>query len=309
MILSLRNLPTFIALSVCIAAVNGASTHAQATSIASDVSCDHPPCHRSDLLADDDGTFILMWQVQKDEPHGTFDYLRRLGVDAIQAFRLATWPKTRVDDYLDAALRSELKVIVYLGVFRMGDDADCRYSDEGLAFIREYRAHPAVFAWHTIDEPAEHNVSKACQRALFGAVKAIDGERPVMLSANNNTSAKYRNYFAEDAFDILEMHKYVNPGVGWRERRLVSSFQKHRGREYPVIITLRAFNAPHKPRRKPMIPGSLREQYKYFVETSGITPHFGLYGWDLAPNRGISQIEDLQAEFESFMIWRRHAEH
>lgn len=307
--LRLCYLPAVIALSGCFAAEDGASTPAQANPSGSVASCAQPPCDRSELLADDDGTFILMWQVQRDEPRGTFDYLRGIGVDAIQAFRLATWPKARVDAYLDAALRSKLKVIVYLGIFRIGNDTDCRYSDEGLEFLREYRKHPAVFAWHTIDEPAEHDISKPCQRALYAAVKAIDSEKPVMLSANNNTSAKFRKYFAEDAFDILEMHKYVNPGVGWRQRRLVSSFQKHRSRDYPVIITLRAFNAPHKPRRKPMSPGSLHEQYEFFIENSGISPHFGLYGWDLAPNRGISQIEDLKAEFESFMIRRRDAEH
>jgi hypothetical protein len=245
-----------------------------------------------------------MWQVQEDEPNGQFDYLKRMGVDGIQAFRLATWPAEVVEAYFDAAQQSGLKVVVYIGVFREGIKADCRYSDEGLTFIRNYRLHPAIFAWHTLDEPAEHDISKACQRALYVAVKELDPDRPIMLSANNNTSGKYRKFFDESAFDILEMHKYVNPHISSKEKNLVKLFRENRSRDYPVIITLRAFNAPHKPRRKAMVPGSLRDQYDFFVEQSGITPHFGLYGWDLAPNKGIRQLDDLRAEFESFMAER-----
>ena len=43
--------------------------------------------HSNLTLIDNDGAFVFMWQVQKDEPKGEFDYLKRMGVDGIQAFR------------------------------------------------------------------------------------------------------------------------------------------------------------------------------------------------------------------------------
>ena len=244
---------------------------------------------------------VLMWQVQQSGPAGDFALLRKLGVNSVQASRLASWPASEVQAYLDGAQSSGLRVFVYLGVFRKGQGADCRYTDEALRFIRTYKEHPAIFAWHSLDEPAGHGISRECQRALYRTIKELDPGRPIMISSNNDEPHDYARYFAEDAFDIYEMHKYVNPRPADPQRRLLELLRTHRTRNYPVIVTLRAFNAPHKLLRREMTPGSFREQYEFFVASPGLTPSFGFYGWDLSPNRGIKNDPEIRSAFMDFM--------
>ena len=102
-----------------------------------------------------------------------------------------------------------------------------------------------------------------------------------MLSSNNDDAGDFDRYFAEDAFDILEIHKYVNPRPAAAQERMLALLRTRRTRGYPVIITLRAYDAPHKPARLPMVEGSLLEQYRYFIEGPGLTRNVGFYGWDL----------------------------
>ena len=244
---------------------------------------------------------VLMWQVQQSGPAGDFALLRSLGINAVQSSRLATWPATEVQAYLDGAERAGLKVFLYLGVFRQGTGADCRYADEAARFVREWRSHPAIVAWHSLDEPGSNHISRDCQRALYRAIKALDPGRPVMLSSNNDDSRDYDRYFAEDAFDIFELHKYVNPRPAEAQARMLDLLRTKRRREYPVIITLRAYNAPHKPARLPMTEDSLQEQYRYFISGPAITRNFGFYGWDLSPNRGIKNDPAIRRSFDALM--------
>jgi Glycosyl hydrolases family 2, TIM barrel domain len=244
---------------------------------------------------------VLMWQVQQSGPHGDFALLRNLGVNAVQASKLATWPAAEIQAYLDGASSERLKVFVYLGIFREGDGPDCRYSDAGIRFIRTYQSHPAVHAWHSLDEPAGHGISRECQRALYDAIKALDPTRPVMVSSNTDDSDDYERYFDERAFDILEMHKYVNPRPSAAQERLLDLFRAHRSRDYPVIITLRAFNSPHKLARMPMTEGSLTEQYAFFFAEPPLTRNLGFYGWDLSPNKGLKNDPDLRRDFDALM--------
>lgn len=244
---------------------------------------------------------VLMWQVQQSGPHGDFALLRNLGVNAVQASKLATWPDAEIQAYLDGAHSERLKVFVYLGIFRQGDGPDCRYSDAGIRLIRTYQSHPAVYAWHSLDEPAGHGISRECQRALYDSIKALDPTRPVMVSSNTDDGDDYERYFEERAFDILEMHKYVNPHPSTAQERLLDLFRAHRSRDYPVIITLRAFNAPHKLARRPMTEGSLTEQYAFFFAEPPLTRNLGFYGWDLSPNRGLKNDPDLRRDFDALM--------
>jgi hypothetical protein len=46
-----------------------------------------------------------------------------------------------------------------------------------------------------------------------------------------------------------------------------------------------------------MPSGTLDSQYEYFFKTNRIGDDIGFYGWRLAPNLGISQIDWLKAEF------------
>ena len=244
---------------------------------------------------------VFMWQVQSDAPDGDFAYLADQGVSVVMAFRLVTWPDDVVTAYLDGADRAGLTVSAYLGLFRTGEASDCHFSPEGIDFVKRFKSHPAISMWHTIDEPAEHNVGKDCQRNLYRTVKKLDPNRPILMSTNNNTPNKYRKYFTEDAFDILEFHKYVNPEPGLKEEIMLQTFKMFRSSDYPLILTLRAFNSPHKERRIDMVPGSLKTQYQFFIRDPGLTRHFGFYGWDLAPNKGIKAIPELKQEFEDLM--------
>jgi hypothetical protein len=244
---------------------------------------------------------VMMWQVQQSGPQGDFEKLKALGINTVQASRLASWPADQVKAYLDGAQKTGLKVIVFLGLFREGDDANCGYRDEALQFVRTYKSHPAIYAWHTVDEPAEHGITAACQRRLYKLVKAEDPSRPIMISTNNNTEAKYQQFFTEDAFDILEMHKYVNPRPGISQQRLMSLFTSNRKRSYPVIITLRAYNAPHKEKRESMTADSLEEQFEFFIKRPGLTRNVAFYGWDLNPSIGIKADPALQRQFEELM--------
>jgi hypothetical protein len=247
------------------------------------------------------GPIVLMWQVQQTGPDGDFALLKSLGVTAVQASRLASWPDAEVSAYLDGAAREGLAVIVYLGIFRQGTGADCAYTEAASRFIASWKSHSAIFAWHSLDEPAGHGITADCQRALYRAIKRQDPERPVMLSTNNADDESYAKYFAEDAFDIYEVHKYVNPRPDDAQRRLIELLRAHRTGDYPVIVTLRAYNAPHKPLRREMTSGSFREQYEFFIEEPGLTRNFGFYGWDLSPNRGIKNDPEIRADFVAFM--------
>jgi len=245
---------------------------------------------------------ILMWQVQQSGPAGDFEILRSLGINAVQASRMATWPEGEVRAYLDGARQNGLKVFAYLGIFREGTGADCRYSEGAEKFIRAWRSHPAIFAWHSLDEPGSNHIAPDCQRALYRAIKALDPGRPVMLSSNNDDAGDFDRWFAEDAFDIFELHKYVNPRPADAQERMLQLLRTRRTRDYPVIITLRAYNAPHKPARLPMTEDSLREQYRFFIEGPGLTRNFGLYGWDLSRNRGIKSDPGIRRMFDDLMV-------
>lgn len=244
---------------------------------------------------------FMMWQVQQTGPKGDFEELRSLGINTVQASRLATWPAADVQAYLDGAERTGLKVIVYLGIFRKGSDANCDYSPEALQFMRTYKSHPAIYAWHTVDEPAEHDITVACQRRLYRLVKTEDPGRPVMISTNNNSQSKYSRYFAEDAFDIFEMHKYVNPRPGVSQQLLMSLFKSNRRRDYPVIVTLRAYNAPQREKREAMTSDSLQEQYRFFIEEPKLTRNVAFYGWGLSPSVGIKDDPALREQFVTLM--------
>lgn len=243
---------------------------------------------------------VLMWQVTGDGIAADFEVLAKAGVNAVQSFSLSRQPQEYVDAYMDAAAKQKLGVVAFVGNFVEGMDGACALSESGVAFVRRYASHPGLAAWHSVDEPANHDVSKECQRRVYARLKELDPKHPVFLSINFTKQSEYDRYFAEDAFDVLDLHKYVNPHVGRGQRSLVTLFKSNRKRAYPVIVTLRAFNAPGKVKRMDMRPGTLLEQYRFFFEEQKLTRNIGFYGWRLAPNKGIRQIDWVRAEFEEF---------
>jgi hypothetical protein len=249
------------------------------------------------VAADLPPRIVMMWQVTGRDYAGDFRQLRQMGVNVAQSFALAGMEPAYVEGYFEAAEAAGIGVVAFIGNFVEGKDAGCALSAAGEDFVRAHAAAPALLAWHTVDEPVNHQVTKSCQRRLYEQVKSLDPRHPVLVSINFTKQREYDEYFEERAFDILDLHRYVNPAVGPAQQRLVDLFRQNRTRDYRVIVTLRAFDAPAKVRRQYLQEGTLFSQYQYFFETNGIGKDIGFYGWRLAPNLGISQIDWLKAEF------------
>jgi hypothetical protein len=244
---------------------------------------------------------VMMWQVTGEKPAADFATLKSLGVNVVQSFGLARMPQAYVDEYLRAAGNAGLGVIPYVGARKSDAETGCGLSLAGAEFIRRVRSSPAIVAWHSADEPALRGITKECQARLYDDIKALDPARAVLVSVNFTSQADYDEFFAEDSFDILDLHKYVNWKVGKPQRELVRLFEANHKRSYPVIVTLRAFDSPGKFWRLDMRAGSLLTQYRYFFEQARLTPHIGFYGWNLSPNVGLANLPDLRAEFERLM--------
>ena len=240
---------------------------------------------------------VMMWQVTGKDYANDFNVLKRAGINTVQSFALAGMDPAYVDGYLDAAQAAGVGVVAYIGGMVQGQGATCALSEAGAAFVKQHADAPAMLAWHTVDEPVNHKVTKECQRRLYEQVKSLDPKHLVMMSINFTKQGEYDGYFDERAFDFLDLHRYVNPDVGPAQQRLVDLFRQNRTRNYRVIVTLRAFDAPGKVRRESMQAGGLASQYEYFFVKNRIGDDIGFYGWQLAPNLGISQIDWLRQEF------------
>jgi hypothetical protein len=244
---------------------------------------------------------VMMWQVAGADPASDIGALRELGVNTVQSFSLVARPQDYVERYLAAAETAGMGVIPFVGNRKTDRGDPCELPEAGIQFILRHRSSAAIVAWHSADEPELRDIPKACQVRLYARIKALDATRPVLVSANLTSQEEYDTYFAEDAFDILDLHKYVNWRVASPQRDLVRLFRENRRRSYPVIVTLRAFDSPHKFWRFDMDEGDLLGQYRYFFEEERLTRNVGFYGWNLSPNRGIADLPALRSEFERLM--------
>jgi hypothetical protein len=173
-----------------------------------------------------------------------------------------------------------------------------------VQFILKWKDHPAIGAWHICDEPKERDISAANQVTLYQFVKEIDPLHPIMISTNVVSEKHFTKYFSDEAFDILDIHKYVNPDVSTAQRKQVQNLFKNTTKRFTVIATMRAYNAPiTKQKRKKMTDTSLREQYTFYVKESGLQ-NIGFYGWALAPNRGIKDDPSIHSQFLELMRGR-----
>lgn len=240
---------------------------------------------------------VMMWQVTGRDYAGDFDELKRMGVNVAQSFALAGMDPAYIAGYFRAAGAAGIGVVPFLGSFVTGSGDDCALSAAGEDFVRAHAKEPALLAWHSVDEPVNHGITKSCQLRLYRQLKGIDPDHPVLVSINFTKQSEYDGYFEERAFDLLDLHRYVNPDVGPAQERLIDVFRQNRTRNYRVIVTLRGFDAPAKERRQAMRSGSLDSQYAYFFGKNRVGDDVGFYGWRLAPNLGISQIDWLKSEF------------
>ena len=243
---------------------------------------------------------VFLWQVKAPITDAQMKQIKDYGVTTIQSFRLLDKSESDVMNYLDLALKHDLKVMVYLQIFveRIRGSQGCRLNDRGRELLDKYHQHPAIYAWHTLDEPAQHDWSKQCQQDLHDYIKSVNPELNVMISTNIFTQEHYDNYFQPTAMDIIDLHKYSNPNAKWKQVQMLELFELNSA-EYDIelIITLRAFNAPHKKLRLDMTSTSLVDNYNKLVRNNTLTKNLGFYGWDLSSNLGIKESAYIRAQF------------
>ena len=115
------------------------------------------------------------------------------------------------------------------------------------------------------------------------------------MSWNGTSRNQYECCFTEKAFDVFDLHAYIKDTVGRRQQALLDKFKSHRKAQYPVIITLRSLNGRKHP---DLEPDGLQKQYDFFFKQNAITRNVGFYGWELGPNKGISQVPDIMRQFK-----------
>ena len=243
---------------------------------------------------------VFLWQVQAPITDAEMAEIKQLGVTTIQSFGLLEKNKTDVQNYLDLALKYDLKVMAYLQryVERIDENQGCRLNEKGKQMVKTYHQHKAIYAWHTLDEPVIHDWSKQCQQDLHDYIKSVDPNLKVMISTNIFRQEHYDDYFQPTALDIMDLHKYSNPIAGWKQLQMLELYKENQTKKnIELIITLRAYNAPHKKLRKDMTADSLIKNYNTLFRNNSLTESVGFYGWDLSTNLGIIKSDYIRQQF------------
>ena len=241
-----------------------------------------------------DDKLVLMWQVPKTVTDTEVGLLVKHGVNLVQSFRLRKWSDDEIKSYLNRFQGYDIGVIMTIGWFAKINNKPSLDYDGMAAFIQRWKDHPSVFAWHPFDEPSNKRVPASYQEEVYKLIKNVDPDHPVFVSWNGTSPRHYDCCFSEQAFDILDLHAYVKFAPTRRQEKLNREFTRHKKRSYPIIITIRAFNGPKRP---DLLPNGLELQYTFFFKTNHITKNIGFYGWQLAPNRGISQVPGIMNQF------------
>jgi len=241
--------------------------------------------------------YVLMWHVKKDVTNSDLQLLKSKGVNLIQAGTIFQWSDNEIKNYLDRARAYNMGVVFSLvRLLVKSPEGSYTLDNRAAAIIDKWKSHPAVFAWHTIDEPsdARRRISARDQEAIYNFVKRLDPSHPIFASGNWIKPESYRCCFSEKAFDILDIHAY-SPEPGKRQARMVKQFLAHRKGNYPVIITLKVSGS----RKRPKWPAdALLNQYNFFFKQNHITSNIGFFAWELAPGvAAISNDPGLKQQF------------
>ncbi|MFA6106503.1 MAG: glycosyl hydrolase 53 family protein [Patescibacteria group bacterium] len=273
----------------------------------------------------------VMWQVKRDTSDEELKFFQEAGINTIQDSNIAKWKDEEISKYLDLAKKHSMKVMVSVVIFNKcscDDRSDCTSdgicktgegswrptkiikSDSGQDisisdFINKWKNNDAVLAWMTFDEPKIKKVNKSSQEYTYRFIKNIDPVHPIFLNTNINTQEGYDNYYTEKAFDILDIHHYVRGKIEKSQEDLIKFFKANKKSNFPVIITLRAFNR-RDPDKDPIpdmnAENSLQKQYDFFIKNSDITDNVGFYGWSLNPNMGINQVAEIKKQFVDLIL-------
>lgn len=237
----------------------------------------------------------MMWQVHQSVSDAQLDEFNTLGINTIHSFNIVSWPDKQIKEYLDRAAAHGIHVIAYIGFVKSSSPGWIYDKERAKEFINKWKNHPAILAWHILDEPI-NRYSKSFQEEIYQFVKSLDTERPVMISFNGGPAHQWREYFTEEAFDILDIHRYPNPELN-REEELIKGFLKARTKNYPVIVTLRAFNGP---KWVDLPSGSIKAQFNLFKKHN-LRNNIAFYGWHLSPNTGLNRLPEMYDEVKALL--------
>lgn len=250
---------------------------------------------------------VFLWQVRASVTEKEILEIKSYGVTTIQSTRLLDNSDDDIKAYLDLAAKHNLKVIPFLHIFvpKNRKTDGCQFSERGKYLVKKFYNHKAVYAWHTLDEPVQHNWTKKCQQDLHDFVKSVDPSSKVIISTNMFKQEHYDKYFEPNAVDIIDLHKYSNPVANWKQEQMLDMYKKNKpDKDLEIFITLRAFNAPHRKLRKDLKSDSMISNYNKLFQAKNLTNNLGIYGWNLNPNVGIQKSEDIKRQFID--VLKRH---
>lgn len=240
---------------------------------------------------------LLMWQVHPNTGKDDLLKLRDMGVTTLQSFSLLNFELHDVEKYLELTSEIGLDVIAYLGpAIDYDDNGFCSIKNEWKLYLDTLARLESLFAWHTFDEPYFKAYAHTdCQISLYQELKRLYPKQKVFISLNNVRPAHYKTNFSIDAADIFDLHAYSNPNIGSRQEMMRKSARiPLLGKQLkPVIFTIRAFNDPSK-NWKNIDSDSLSRAVSFAIEMDGDFSGYGFYGWDLSPNIGINNIQDVE---------------
>ena len=138
-----------------------------------------------------------------DRPEHTAE-IKNMGFNLVMPY---TNPYAKKDfptirTYLDAANAVGLKVV--LEPFR--ESIKQREFAAITEFVNEFKAHPAVAAWYSYDEPAFNNISVGLLEDVYQLIKAEDSIHPVILDFSIRRADKLTRYI--NSFDIYQVNQY-----------------------------------------------------------------------------------------------------
>ncbi len=161
--------------------------------------------------------------------------------------------------FMDASWRQGLRVIFHLPMKL--DDNSCTADEEASrTLVEAFRDHPALLAWHTVDEPGSRATPEKLLRAA-NLVRELDPHHPVWINeATFWQKALEYCETAQPACDVFSVDHYPIGAAGDGVRSIATWSERlndlGRGRK-PMLMWLQAFGAIEWWSREPT-PGEER---------------------------------------------------
>jgi hypothetical protein len=145
---------------------------------------------------------------------------------------------TNAINYLNAAQRCRLKVVVYLAPAVSGGTV---YPWRIGPLVRAIRSHPALYGYLTVKEPSGTGISGSEIRSLYSAVKAADTTHPVVaLFGDIPHFGDTRNPYTTKMADIVMVDWYpvetASGGCSWSGTSYIANGPKwYSTKVYPKV--------------------------------------------------------------------------